>query len=193
MRRTIFYILALMALVTGVAFAHGESRRYVDVFSTLLGHPTHPILVVFPLGLFPTALLFDLIYVMHKDRFWRRASYWVMLVGFVGGLAAAVLGFLDYFFALPQSGDVHESATIHWQWIAAAMAVFAINLVVRALKDTTRGARLGFVTFLSVLGVALVLTGGFYGGHLVFDDRVGVEMPDHEVNTGARDEVGHEH
>src|SRR5439155_554695 len=43
--------------------------------ATALGHPIHPMLIVFPLGLFPVAVIFDLIYWFggHNPR-WARGG-----------------------------------------------------------------------------------------------------------------------
>ena len=48
----------------------------------VLGHPVHPILVVFPLGLYPIALVADIIFLVlffgfgTIDGFWWRMAFW---------------------------------------------------------------------------------------------------------------------
>lgn len=181
-RRAIALVTVLVLSACGAVFAHGSGDRFVDVAATLFGHPAHPIFVVFPLALFPVALLFDAIYLWRRQEFWWRASFWMLGLGLLGALVAAGLGFSDYFIALPQKGDVHEVAETHWHWIVLGVTVFAINfaprLPYRRRELPTWLAGLGLA--LSLLGVAFVWTGGYYGGHLVFEERVGVVRPEAE-------------
>ena len=39
----------------------------------LFGHPIHPMLIVFPLGLLGTAVIFDIIYLIWHDARWTEA------------------------------------------------------------------------------------------------------------------------
>ncbi len=61
----------------------------------LLGHPVHPMLIVFPLGLFSIAVLFDVLYLVTGNRDFALVAYWAITAGIVGGLAAALFGLLD--------------------------------------------------------------------------------------------------
>ena len=49
----------------------------------LLGHPIHPMLIVFPLGLLATAVAFDIVGLSTGDASWFGISFWMI---------AAVLG-----------------------------------------------------------------------------------------------------
>lgn len=62
----------------------------------LLGHPLHPMLVVYPLGLLSTAVILDLIFMGNENRALSIASYWMITAGLIGGLLAAVVGFLEW-------------------------------------------------------------------------------------------------
>lgn len=57
----------------------------------LLGHPIHPMLVVFPLGLFATSVIFDVIHLVTDNPELSLVSYWMILSGVIGGLVAAPL------------------------------------------------------------------------------------------------------
>jgi uncharacterized membrane protein len=41
----------------------------------LFGHPVHPMLIVFPLGLLATAVVFDLLYLIFDNPLLPTASY----------------------------------------------------------------------------------------------------------------------
>src|ERR1051326_8352061 len=62
----------------------------------LLGHPIHPMLIVFPLGLFITSLIFDIIYLATSDNRWTSVAEYMIGAGVLGGLLAAVFGLLDW-------------------------------------------------------------------------------------------------
>ncbi len=47
----------------------------------ILGHPIHPRLIVFPLGLLGTAPLFDLVGLVVGNTFWFQMSFWMIAAG----------------------------------------------------------------------------------------------------------------
>src|SRR5678816_3829116 len=58
----------------------------------LLGHPVHPMLIVFPLGLLATAVIFDLIHIVVESSVTATIAYWMIAAGIIGGLIAAPFG-----------------------------------------------------------------------------------------------------
>ncbi|MEN3339503.1 MAG: hypothetical protein V7647_3179, partial [Acidobacteriota bacterium] len=60
------------------------------------GHSIHAMLIAFPVGLFVTAVIFDVIYLATKNGQWAMVSYYVIAAGIIGGLTAAVFGLIDY-------------------------------------------------------------------------------------------------
>jgi uncharacterized membrane protein len=58
----------------------------------LFGHPIHQMLIVFPLGLLATALIFDVVRLIAADGFWSEMSYWMIAAGIISGLVAAPFG-----------------------------------------------------------------------------------------------------
>src|SRR5438067_9987124 len=62
----------------------------------LLGHPIHPMLIVFPLGLLATAVAFDIVALSTSDGSWFRISFWMIAAGIIGGLLSAVFGLVDW-------------------------------------------------------------------------------------------------
>ena len=66
----------------------------------VLGHALHQMLVVFPLGLLTAAAIFDVIYLISRVPVWTQSAYYMIGAGVIGGLAAAVPGWLDWW-AIP--------------------------------------------------------------------------------------------
>src|SRR6185295_15598947 len=60
-------------------------------------HPLHPMLVPFPIALWIFSLVCDLIVVLVLGGpVWKDVAFYTMAGGFVGALAAAAPGYLDY-------------------------------------------------------------------------------------------------
>jgi uncharacterized membrane protein len=78
----------------------------------LFGHPIHPMLVVFPLGLLATSLIFDVIYLATKDAKWTNMAFYLIGAGVIGGLLAAVFGLIDWL-AIPNGTRAKMIGTWH--------------------------------------------------------------------------------
>src|SRR4051794_16059982 len=62
-----------------------------------LKHPLHPILVSLPLGLWPAALVFDLLsYTPGGGNIMVRTSFCAIVLGLVGALLAVPTGLADW-------------------------------------------------------------------------------------------------
>jgi uncharacterized membrane protein len=66
-----------------------------------LGHPVHPILIVFPLGLLATGVIFDVIHLVSGAPTTARTAYWMITAGIIGGLIATPFGAIDWL-AIPR-------------------------------------------------------------------------------------------
>jgi uncharacterized membrane protein len=135
----------------------------------LLGHPVHPMLVVFPLGLFATSLIFDLIYLGNGSGRLADASFWMISAGIIGGLAAAVFGLIDWL-AIPAGTRAKAIGLWHGIGNVGVVLLFIISWSLRYDGLTT--APSGGAVTLSVLGILLAVVTGWMGAELV--DRLGV-------------------
>src|SRR4029079_14498554 len=61
----------------------------------LFGHPIHQMLIVFPLGLLATSLIFDIAYHATGNGRWGDIAYVMISCGIIGGLGAAVFGLVE--------------------------------------------------------------------------------------------------
>lgn len=140
----------------------------------LLGHPVHPMLIVFPLGLLATSVIFDAIHLATGNGRWADIAFWLIAAGIIGGLAAAVFGLLDWL-AIPKGTRAKAIGLWHAASNVIALGFFAASWLLRYDAPTDPGV-LPFVV--SLVGAAMALVGGWFGGELV--DRLGVG-----VDTGA--------
>jgi uncharacterized membrane protein len=141
-------------------------------------HPIHPMLVVLPIGLWVTALVFDIIYAATGRPSMRTAAFWNVGAGVIGALLAAIPGFVDW---LSLTGRAARLGTYHMLLNLGAVALFAVNWFVRTRVD----ADSPWPLVLSIVGVIGVAVSGWLGGELVYVHRVGVEE-DVDVRAAAR-------
>lgn len=145
----------------------------------ILGHPVHPMLIVFPLGLLATAVIFDILYLATDNRSLSTASYYMIGAGVLGGLLAAIFGFIDWL-ALPNGSRAKSIGLWHGLGNVIIAGLFAASWFLRSdnadfIPDT-------LALTLSFAGVALALITGWIGGELVYRLGVGVD-PGANVNA----------
>jgi uncharacterized membrane protein len=140
----------------------------------LLGHPIHPMLIVFPLGLLATAVAFDIVGLAQNDALWFHISFWMIAAGIIGGLLAAVFGLVDWF-AIPGNTRAKRIGLYHGGLNVVVVLLFIASWFLRRGNE---GIPAASALVLSFTAVALALVAGWLGGELV--DRLGVG-----VDSGA--------
>lgn len=137
----------------------------------ILGHMLHPMLVVFPLGLLATAVVFDVIGLASHNTMWYGMAFWMIAAGIVGGLLAAVPGTIDYL-GLPRNTRARSVGLYHGVGNVVVVVLFLASWLWRRPDPLhpTMGALV-----LSFIGVGLALVTGWLGGELVQRLGVGVD------------------
>lgn len=139
--------------------------------ASIRSHPIHPMLIVFPIGLWVFSLICDIVYhAFTHNAYWKGMAYYTMIGGLVGALLAAIPGFIDWMSI--RERRVKKIATTHMVLNLTVVALFIFNLGLRynAATDTEI-----FAVALSVVGIALLSVSGWLGGSLVYVHHVGVE------------------
>ena len=139
----------------------------------LLGHPIHPMLIAFPIGLLVVSLIFDLIAVGGGPPQLAFAAFWCILGGVAAGLLAAVFGLVDWL-AVPAGTRAKRIGLWHAVFNVIVVGLFAVSWLVRIGKANHEPGWLPVA--LEIAGVALLLVSGWLGGELV--DRLGVGVDD---------------
>jgi uncharacterized membrane protein len=145
----------------------------------LLGHPIHPQLIVFPLGLFATAVIFDVLYLIVINPAFPTVSFYMIAAGIIGGLLAAIFGFIDWL-ALPPNSRAKNIGLWHGIGNFVIVVLFAISWLLR--QDNANFVPDSLALILSFGGVGLALITGWIGGELVY--RLGVAV-DAGANVNA--------
>ncbi|SED68377.1 DUF2231 domain-containing protein [Jiangella alba] len=140
------------------------------------GHPIHPILVTVPIGAWVASLVFDLSSQAVSDpAFLTRGSMWLIGIGVLGALAAAMVGFLDLF-AIPPGTTAFRTAIVHMSLNLTITVAYAANFLWRrdggGLDDAVAPGPL----VLSVAALAALGVSGYLGGKLAY--HYGVRVAD---------------
>lgn len=138
----------------------------------LLGHPVHPMLIVFPLGLLATAVAFDIVALAQNDRSWYGVSFWMIAAGIIGGLCAAVFGLIDWL-AIPRGTRAKQIGLFHGGTNVLVMLLFIGSWFIRRSNGQIPSSS---ALVLSFIAIVLALVAGWLGGELV--DRLGVGVYD---------------
>jgi uncharacterized membrane protein len=137
----------------------------------LLGHPIHPMLIVFPLGLLTVAAIFDLIYAFTHNGHWADLSYWMIASGIIGGLIAAVFGVVDWF-GIPEGTRAKYIGLIHGLSNVVVLILFIVSWFMRRPNPAAPGMT---AMMLGWIGIVIALFASWLGGELVYRLNVGVD------------------
>ena len=136
----------------------------------LLGHSIHQMLIVFPLGLLATAVIFDVIHLLGGGPTMVAVAYWMMAAGIVGALVAAPFGTIDWL-AIPAGTRAKRIGALHGGGNLLVTLLFLGSWLLRP-DDAT--APSGLALTLSFAGAAVSLLTAWLGGELVARLGVGV-------------------
>jgi uncharacterized membrane protein len=138
----------------------------------LLGHAIHPIMIVFPLGLLATAVIFDIIFRIWDNPTFATVAYYMIAAGIIGGFLAAIFGLIDWL-AIPSATRAKSVGIYHAVGNVVALLFFIGSWWLRS-DAPARPETLA--TVLSLAGLGFALIGGWLGGELV--ERLGVSVSD---------------
>ena len=136
------------------------------------GHPSHPMLIHFPVAALLGLIATDLAYIVSGDYFWARASLWLAGVGALGGWVSGFAGLIDLL-------SVSQIRRLITAWCHAILAVMLLSLA--SLNwlfrlDTADVNIFPWGLYLSLLTGVLIASASYLGGRLVYEHAVGVEV-----------------
>jgi uncharacterized membrane protein len=135
----------------------------------IAGHPIHPMLIPFPIVCFIGTLVTDIVFLNNHDPGWATASRYILGVGIVMAVLAAVAGLTDFM------GDDRirraSDALKHMLANVTAVVLEIVNFVLRLNSDEAIG-KVG--VYLSVIVVLILVYSGWKGGDLVYRHGIGV-------------------
>lgn len=165
------------------------AKRPVTALAGPYGHPLHPAMVTLPIGAWAASLVFDVASrVVDDPGFLAEGSRWLIAIGVLTALAAAMAGFLDLF-AIPVGTRAHRVALLHMTLNLAVVIAYAANFVLRADNAgpgaDAHGVGTGYIVASAVTFACLGVS-GLLGGELAY--RYGVRVADEDTQaTGFRE------
>lgn len=151
------------------------------------GHPTHPALVTVPIGAWTASLIFDIAsHIVDDSAFLARASLWLIAIGIIGALVAAVAGLLDLL-AIPTRSAPFRIAILHMTLNVTVVILYVGNFAWREAKHYTNHAVPAGPLILSLVSLAALGISGYLGGMLAY--RYGIRVAREHLTTAAPEQT----
>jgi uncharacterized membrane protein len=138
--------------------------------ANFLGHPIHPMLVLFPVAFFVATFASDIVFWWTGQEIWADAAIWLLGAALVMAALAALAGLTDFI------GD-SRIRQINDAWQHAIGNVVAVLISLFSFYERYRygsSVILPLGLILSLIVVCILLFTGWKGGELVFRHRVAV-------------------
>jgi uncharacterized membrane protein len=136
-------------------------------------------LVVFPLGLLATAVVFDILYLITDRAGYQIAAAYTIAAGVIGGVIAALFGVADLS-GVPSGSRAKRVGVVHGTLNVLVLLLFAASWLQRVGAGNWHPTAGALVC--SFAGIALAAVAGWLGGELV--ERYGVSVRD-DANVDA--------
>lgn len=150
----------------------GAGKRPVTVLAGPYGHPFHPILVTVPIGAWVASVVFDIASrSVAEPTVLATGSRWLIALGVVGAVVAAMVGFLDLV-GIPGGTAARRTGYLHMALNLAVATAYAVSFF---LRDGDGPVPWGLIV-LSVVALAALGASGWLGGKLTY--RYGVRVVD---------------
>jgi uncharacterized membrane protein len=144
----------------------------MEARAKLLGHSIHQMLIVLPLGLLVGAIVFDIVGLIAGGLQWATVSYWLIALGVLGGLLAALFGFADWT-KIPEGTRAKHVGSVHGLGNVVVVGLFIVSWFLRG-SPIDHPTTLAYI--FSFVGGGIALGTSWLGGELV--DRLGVGVDD---------------
>jgi uncharacterized membrane protein len=161
----------------------------------------HPILAHFTIALFVTAVVFDLIGYFTSNESLKAAGRWNLVFASISAITSVITG-LAAANVLPHNDEVHRIMETHELIGMIVLGILILLVIWRIFVRGSFPAKFGWL-FLAIglIGISLVLTGGYLGGEMVYRHGLGVapmmesfmsqhRHPGHEIDSTGQSAAG---
>jgi uncharacterized membrane protein len=146
--------------------------------ASFAGEPVHPMFVHYPIALWTTSVITDLIFYFNRNSSLVLISKFLIAAGIIGAIFAAIPGLLDW------TGITEPAAktigTRHLILNVFALILFSVSLYLRMKNYGAPlvGFHLKIPFAVSLVGWLLMAISASLGGKLVYEHRLGVKELD---------------
>jgi nitrite reductase/ring-hydroxylating ferredoxin subunit/uncharacterized membrane protein len=158
---------AMDRTVRGAYAAAGPAGQQVAdlLHGTWLGHPLHPALVAVPIGAWTCTAVLDGVEATSGSQAAAAAADASLKIGLAGAAVAALAGLTDW---QHTDGKARRVGVMHAVLNTVATGFYVGSWVARRRGSRSAGRGLASIAF------AVANASAFFGGHLVYNERVGV-------------------
>lgn len=144
-----------------------QAKHPISLVAGPYGHPIHPMLVPIPIGAWVASLVFDIASRLVDDPdFLVRGAYWLIAMGVVAALLAAVFGIMDLL-AIPRGTRPFKVGLVHMSMNVTLVAVFAASFFARINQPTSEATDVWLVA-VSAVAILALLVSGILGGRMSY-------------------------
>lgn len=140
----------------------------------------HPIIVHFPIALIVIAACYDLFSILIKRRLSPKKGFWLWVLAFLTAWIAVGTGPGEHARGLTNLIRYHSNLADVTTVLAFVVVVFRGYLLLR--KKEPYVSLLILYSLLSLLCMISVLSTGYFGGEMTYDQGIGVKMNGKYVN-----------
>jgi uncharacterized membrane protein len=152
----------------------------------------HAALNDLPAALLLVAALFELLALATRKESFRQVSFWTLIVGAIGGVAAVLSG-LQAEESIAHGDAVHRVMETHELLAFITLGIFGVLAAWRIWRERRMGAtERALALALALGGAGVLIATAAYGGRLVFDHAAGIPTEVLTSETEQRTE-GHGH
>jgi len=128
----------------------------------IAGQAVHPVLVMFPLGLFTVAVLFDLGDLLGGPEMFGALAYWNIVAGLISGVLVVLASAIDLAFV---RGSAAKRVGVQRNLMhMGVLVLFAVILLVR-MQSPDRVAGWGLLA-VELISLTAAFFAAWYGGEL---------------------------
>jgi uncharacterized membrane protein len=152
----------------------------------------HAALNDLPTALLVTAALFELLALATRRESFRQVSFWTLIVGALGGVAAVLSG-LQAEENIAHGDEVHRVMETHELLAFVTLGVFGVLAAWRLWRERRMGTgERALALAATLVGAGVLIATAVYGGRLVFDHAAGIPTEVLTAESRSRTD-GHEH
>lgn len=143
--------------------------------ASFAGEPIHPMFVHYPIALWTTSVITDLIFYFNRNSSLILISKFLIAAGILGAILAAIPGLLDWTgITAPAAKTI---GTRHLVLNIFALILFGVSLYLRMKNygSALVGFHLKIPFAVSFVGWLLMAISASLGGKLVYQHRMGVK------------------
>jgi len=160
----------------GSSISH-ERQETMKTRASFAGEPIHPMFVHYPIALWTTSVITDLIFYFSRNTSLILISKFLIAAGIVGAILAAIFGLIDW--AGITDPMAKKTGNLHLILNVSALILFSASLYFRMKNYGAPlvGFHLKVPFVISVAGWLDMAISASLGGKLVYQHRMGVAEP----------------